>query len=118
MFTSVHRRHLKPWIYVLVAVQLLLAAPAMANPGGFAAASTSAMCDHIAAAVSAEQCPCCPAGAQSMRDCLAACTLAAAATPPVMVTVITPDPAQQVASVPMRVRLSFSNPPLKPPPIA
>jgi hypothetical protein len=100
----------KPLVYLLVVAQLLLAVPAMAfatggDPMGMAAMSTS---DH---------CHCCPAGAQSMQDCLAACTLAAAAAPTMQGAACTMALPARV-DVPLPAPLdSVSIPPLKPPPI-
>ena len=62
-------------------------------------------------------CPCCPDGADSLRDCLAACTLAVAALPETQVLARAVVPALRIDAAPSAPLLSLSDPPLKPPPI-
>jgi len=107
-------------VRVLVVAQLLSVAP-------FASALPAA--DHADAMPCAEamsmsnmsadkdDCPCCPDGADSLRDCLASCTLAAVALPDTPVLARAPVPALRVESGPSAPPHSLSDPPLKPPPI-
>jgi hypothetical protein len=116
MFTCVDRRNFKPWVYVVVAAQLFLTLPATSSSLGAAVSAAAAPCDQMASA-SNDDCPCCPDGVQSMRDCLVTCTMAAAATPPAIPDASAPRPRQQVPALEFRLKFAASDPPLKPPPI-
>jgi hypothetical protein len=123
MFTPVKRWN-RILVRVLAVAQLLAAVPfANALPAHGADAMPCAgvmdMASMPAHAASAHtnDCPCCPDGADSLRDCLASCTLAAVALPaaPVFARVLAPPSRVEAApSAPLR---SLSDPPLKPPPI-
>jgi hypothetical protein len=108
---DVRKSLLKPLVYVLVAAQLLLAVPAMAATITFAQGAPSS------AATSGDQCPCCPDGADSMKDCLASCTLAAAALPDTQAPARMSAPHLRVDAAPAAPLVPLSDPPLKPPPI-
>jgi hypothetical protein len=119
MVSPVRKRLFKPLAYALVAAQLLLAVPAMAFSGATPGPSSSIPCDQMdmAAASANDHCPCCPDGAQAMQDCLASCTLAAAAMPCTYVSTRTVTPPLRVAATPTAPLNTVSDPPLKPPPI-
>jgi hypothetical protein len=94
---------------VLVVAQLLAAAPfASAQPVTMAMSNMPADMDD---------CPCCPAGADSLRDCLAACTLAVAALPEIPIPIRAATPALRIDAALSVAPHSLSEPPLKPPPI-
>ena len=114
---AVRKSLLKPLVYVLVAAQLLLSVPAMSFAQGASSASASVPCDEMQSMTSSDHCPCCPDGADSMKDCLASCTLAAAALPVAQVSTRTVTPPLRVAATPSAPLKSISDPPLKPPPI-
>jgi hypothetical protein len=107
-------------VRVLVVAQLLSVAPfATAMP---AAEHTDAMPCAEAMNMSSMpadkgDCPCCPDGADSLRDCLASCTLAAVALPDTPVLARAPVPALRVDAAPSTPLHFLSDPPLKPPPI-
>jgi hypothetical protein len=107
----VRKSLVKPLIYVLVAAQLMLAVPAMG--------SSSTPCEQMgmAAASTVDHCPCCPDGAQSMKECLATCTLAVAALPGMQVSSHSSAPSVRVDAPLSAPPDSLSEPPLKPPPI-
>jgi len=113
----VRKSIVKPLAFLLVAAQLLLAVPAMALAQSTWATADSNPCDEMMGSTTSDECPCCPDGADSMKDCLASCTLAAVASSDV------PLPARPVASslrvegLPSAPLLSAADPPLKPPPI-
>ena len=96
-FTSVNRWQ-RILVRVLVVAQLLAAAP-------------------FASAQPVDDCPCCPAGADSLRDCLAACTLAVAALPEILIPIRAATPALRIDTALSTALHSLSDPPLKPPPI-
>ena len=109
--SGVRYRLLKPLVYLLVAAQLLLAVPV--------GASVATPCDEMemAGTNDSDPCPCCPDGADSMKDCLASCTLAAIAAPATQVLARASAPSLRVESEPSAPLVSLSDPPLKPPPI-
>lgn len=108
-------------VRVLVAAQLLAAAPfasALPAVAGHADASPCAEMMGMAATPADDgECPCCPDGTDSLRDCLVACTLAAAALPDTRVFSRVTGPSLRVAAPPTATLVSLSEPPLKPPPI-
>jgi len=109
------RRLARPLAFLVIAAQLLLAVPAMANATVSAAAATEMHCDHMKAHGDAP-CPCCPDGASSMADCLVACMLTAVAAPAIFVAAV------DVPNAPAFVQTTFAvdsyfQPPLNPPPI-
>ena len=112
-------------VRVLVVAQLLSAAPlASASPIDRADAMPCAgmmdmagMPDMASTPDDTDECPCCPDGAGSMRDCLTSCTLSVAALPATPVLSRAPAPALRVESAPSAPLRSLSDPPLKPPPI-
>jgi len=119
---SVHRiakRLARPLAFVLIAAQLLLAVPAMAHAQVTAGAATQSHCQGMDMGMDndSDQCPCCPDGANSMSDCLTSCTLIAAIVPTLQFDSV-PAPTAQVYLEPARLTPTFSEPPLKPPPIA
>jgi hypothetical protein len=93
---------------LLIVTQLLLAIPA----SGLARAAAGSAMGH-----EDPHCPCCPAGANSMTDCLVGCTLATAIAPSAsygrVISISRAEFGDPVASFDTR-----SDPPLKPPPIA
>lgn len=99
----------KPLAVILIATQLLLAIPASASGSG------EPPCAGMASSAT-HHCPCCPSGADSMKDCLAACTLAAAITPDLLVIRVSPAALPAVREI-VPGFASASDPPLKPPPI-
>jgi len=102
----VRRRWLKPLLYWLIALQLLLSATVVS-----ALTSHGTGCAQIG-----DHCPCCPDGVVSTADCLSACT-AASAPPPVSNLTVTVA-ARSEAPVQASTRLEQpGEPPLKPPPI-
>ena len=109
------RRLAKPLVLLLVAVQLLLAVPAMASALVTRAAAEEMPCAGMQMSGD-HHCPCCPDGVDSMSDCLASCLLAVAATPVISVAHIATSPDVPFIE-PARLADSSSDPPLKPPPI-
>lgn len=110
------RRFSQALIYVLIAAQLLLAVPAMASAHIGATAAHEMPCDEMPMPADGHPCPCCPDGADSMTDCLVACTLAATAAPSISISQVTLAPAPLI----VEIFHSFdtpSEPPIKPPPI-
>ena len=106
----------KPLVFLYLVTQLLLAIPA----GAAASApvhSPQGSCAHMSSAPAHERCPCCPDGAGSMKDCLAACTLAATMTAP-QITVPVVHSRQAVFPILTLDAAWTADPPLKPPPIA
>jgi hypothetical protein len=119
MFTPV-KRWQRILVRVLVVAQLLSAAPLVsARPAADRADAMPCadMMDMSAMPAHADHCPCCPDGADSLRDCLTSCTLAAVALPDTFVFSRTPVPALRVDAAPSAPLHSLSDPPLKPPPI-
>jgi hypothetical protein len=111
------RQFIKPLCFVLVAAQLLAGFPAVSAAQAPVAAGTHVPCDQMGSAPHDDGCPCCPDGADSMKDCLVMCTLAAAVTPSVVVISVTRAHAAVVIGFPDYLT-TLSDPPLKPPPIA
>ena len=106
-------------IRLLVTAQLLAVAPlANALPAESGDATPCAgMMDMASLTDDTNNCPCCPDGADSMRDCLVSCTLAATALPVIPHLSRAPaDPLRVRATLAAPFR-SVSDPPLKPPPI-
>jgi len=97
---------MKPLIYWLVALQLLLSAPVVS--------ALTASGTHCAAF--RNHCPCCPDGVVGMADCLSACS-AAAAPPPVCNAVIAEVASSEAPAQAVRRLDTLDEPPLKPPPI-
>jgi hypothetical protein len=97
----VRNKFLKPLVYLLIAAQLLLAVPAMG----------------ALSATDADACPCCPAGADSMNDCLASCTLSAVALQNAQVLAHVSASSMRLEALPSAPPASLAEPPLKPPPI-
>jgi hypothetical protein len=120
MFTPVNRWK-RILVRVLVAAQLLAAAPfASASPAASDHADASPCAEMMGmAALAADEgdCPCCPDGTDSLRDCLVACTLAAAAICETPVFARAPEPSLRVDAPPTAPLHSLTDPPLKPPPI-
>jgi hypothetical protein len=116
-FAGVHKRLLKPLVYLLVAAQLLLAVPAMASAQSVTAESASIPCDEMPGMGEGDECPCCPDGVDSMKDCLVSCMLAAVAAPSTGVSTHVTAPNVRVDSTIFAPLVSPSDPPLKPPPI-
>jgi hypothetical protein len=111
-------KHLsRPIALLVVAAQLLLALPAVADMPAPSPAGTHAPCDEMPAGNHEDGCPCCPDGSGSMRGCLAMCTIAAAISPSVFAVGVAPSPWLPFADLPERPTL-LSDPPLNPPPIA
>jgi hypothetical protein len=107
-------------VRVLVVAQLLSAVPlASAQPASDSTDEMpcAEMMDMAAMPADADECPCCPDGADSLRDCLTSCTLAALAVPDVHVFARAPVPVLRVDAAPTAPLRPLSDPPLKPPPI-
>lgn len=111
------RRLTKPLTCLLIAAQLLLAVPAMATASVASASSSQTPCDGMPMPGGDDHCPCCPDGVNSMKGCLASCLLAAIVTPAIVILQIDSLPAEPFADIPHTLN-AFSDPPLKPPPIA
>jgi len=112
-FAGVRRlaRYLLP---MLAAAQLLLAVPAMASvPANSDGASP---CDHMAM-TGDHDCPCCPDGTESMKDCLTSCLLAALITSDVAPVIAMAHVPAEYVDAAYRIP-SPADPPVKPPPIA
>jgi hypothetical protein len=119
MLASVKRWH-RILVRVLVVAQLLSAAPlASALPAAEHADEMpcAGMMDMASLPADSDACPCCPDGADSLRECLVSCTLAAAALPDSLVLPRAAAPALRVDAAPSAPLRSLSDPPLKPPPI-
>lgn len=99
---------------LLAAAPLASALPAADHDGSMPCAGHM---DMAAMQADKDNCPCCPDAATSLRDCLAACTLAVAALPTTQVLPRAPEPATRVDEAPAAPLVSLSDPPLKPPPI-
>jgi hypothetical protein len=117
MVSRVHKRLLKPLVYLVVAAQLLLAVPAMAYVPAATAESASMPCDEMPGMGGGDDCPCCPEGVDSMKDCLVSCMLAAVAAPSAEIVARVIAPASRVDSTLFTPLVSLADPPLKPPPI-
>jgi hypothetical protein len=111
---TVRRRWFKPLVYVLVAAQLLLAAPIVSA----AAKATAMPCgDSMTMPGSASHdCGCCPGDVTSMGDCMSACT-AVQAPPPAIAVVASAITFTDASAPPVVAVTEFGDPPLKPPPI-
>ncbi len=119
MFTPVNRWH-RILVRVLVVAQLLSAAPlASALPAADHADAMpcAGMMDMASTPADSHDCPCCPDGADSLRDCLVSCTLAVAALPDIRILPRAAAVASRVDAAPPAPLHSLSDPPLKPPPI-
>jgi hypothetical protein len=105
----------KPLAFLYVAVQLMLAVPAVATaPTG----TRHTPCAQMAGVpMHDEHCPCCPEGSASMKDCLASCTLAATMSVSTLHVPAIPE-RTQITSTPVSATPWISEPPLKPPPIS
>ena len=113
---------MNPWqrilVRVLVVAQLFAAVPlASAQPAAGAGEMPCAEQMGMAMPAATDECPCCPDGEGSLRDCLTSCTLAALALPDTLVFARAPVPALRVDAAPSAPLHSISDPPLKPPPI-
>jgi hypothetical protein len=111
----------RPVALLVVVAQLLLVIPVL-NSSAMAAAHTPASgthspCDEMPARGHDGDCPCCPDGAGSMKDCQAMCSLAASVAPSVIVVAITPSHEAPRADITAPVTF-LAEPPLQPPPIA
>jgi hypothetical protein len=107
-------------VRVLVVAQLLSAVP-LASAQSAADRADEMPCAEMmgmaAVPADSDDCPCCPDGADSLRDCLTSCTLAALALPDTHVFARAPVPILRVDAAPSARLISLSDPPLKPPPI-
>ena len=106
----------KPVALLVIAAQLLLGLPAMANAHIAVSSGTHVPCDEMAT-THHDGCPCCPDDSGSLKDCLAMCSLAAAVTPSAFVLAVTRTRVAALVEVPDVVS-TLADPPLKPPPIA
>jgi hypothetical protein len=107
----------RPILFVLVAAQLLQAVPVMASAQASGSSHHEMPCDEMPAPADDGSCPCCPDGADSMKDCLAACTLAVAIAPSIFSVHVVSSVAEAFVDSSYRATAP-SDPPLKPPPIA
>jgi len=110
-------RRLAPiMIPMLIAMQVLLAIPAIGLAHAAVSQGTHGSCHEGAMPAERQHCPCCPEGAKSMSGCLVACALAAGITSsPALLRSSSASCAEYADIVP-----SFDTrfePPLKPPPI-
>jgi hypothetical protein len=107
----------RPLVFLLVAVQLLLAAPmasALTRDGLTQVSSTAAAPAH--GDHEADDCPCCPDNVTSGLDCLAACGPAAALPVPLLLLAIPSTAPFSAMSKPL-IYAPPADPPLNPPPI-
>lgn len=104
----------KPLAFLLLATQLLLAMPVGASS---ASGTQSGACATMAESHADGHCPCCPDGVSTLKDCLAACTLAATMTS-FHVTVPVVRSHDAVMPLPGIPAAWAADPPLKPPPIS
>jgi len=103
----------KSLVFLFLAMQLLLAMPAGASTQG----TPKSPCAAMAGMQADGHCPCCPDGVSTLKDCLAACTLAATMTTAhLAIPVVRSHDA--VISRPSAPATWGSDPPLKPPPLA
>ena len=110
----------RPVACVVIAAQLLLVVPSMAHapdPGAITAKHCEEMPGSMSGTAHDDDCPCCPDGAGSLRDCLTMCSLAAAVAPSEFVVAVTPSHATPFVEY-TADPTSLADPPLKPPPIA
>jgi hypothetical protein len=117
MFAPVKHRLTRPFVYLLVAAQLLLSVPVTAaSAAGKSDHATAPCAGEMTHADDSSKCPCCPDGV-SMDACLATC-VASVAVAPAMHAIATPAQADLIAVAPIANHARFADPPLKPPPIA
>jgi len=107
----------RPLLFVFVAAQLLQAVPVMASAPASGSSHHEMPCDQVPTPAGDDSCPCCPDGADSMKDCLASCTLAAAIAPSIFIVHVVPSVSEAFVDSSYRAT-ALSGPPLKPPPIA
>jgi hypothetical protein len=111
------RKFATPLAFVVIAAHLLLAVPAMASAPAAGPATAEMHCDGMDMSGGDHPCPCCPDGAGSMTDCLVSCLLAAATTPTILTMQVESISTESCVELPHAAQ-AFSDPPLKPPPIA
>jgi hypothetical protein len=119
MFPSVTRRAKKPLVYLLAALQLLLAAPAATALSGapMGAGIAEAPCaEGMTPETDSRHCPCCPDGVKSNAACLASCTAAVAAMSTIA-AVFARQPIVDRLTTQFVFVAGSGDPPLKPPPI-
>jgi hypothetical protein len=109
------RRFVKPLSYLLIAAQLLLVVPAVAMSQVAGSAAADMPCNGMPMG-DGDHCPCCPDGVDSMRDCLASCMLAVAATPADLTVHVLALPYFGFTE-PGYAAGTTTDPPLNPPPI-
>jgi hypothetical protein len=109
-------RFSKALVYVLIAAQLLLAVPAIATAHSTGAAAAEQACDEMPMPAGHHDCPCCPDGSDSMTGCLVSCTLGATAAATISTVPMATATAQPYFEIPHTLD-TFSDPPIKPPPI-
>lgn len=107
----------RPLLFALVAAQLLQAVPVMASTQASGSSHHEMPCDQLPTPADDGSCPCCPDGADSMKNCLASCTLAAAIAPSIFIVHVVSSVSEAFVDSSYRVT-ALSDPPLKPPPIA
>lgn len=122
IFGAVKFRRVRPLVYVLVALQLLLSVPmASAWAAGVAAEAETAQsmpCDDtMPPEHHSKHCPCCPDGAVDSLDCQAACAASVAALPGMHFVLSNSAAIPSLEPQPVNFLL-LADPPLKPPPIA
>ncbi|MFO1505174.1 MAG: hypothetical protein U1F39_15410 [Steroidobacteraceae bacterium] len=115
-------RILRPLVYALVAVQLLLSVPVAtawaAEVTAQAPTAQSMPCDdmNMPGEGHSEHCPCCPEGSTGAMDCQTAC--AASVGLFMVARFLLPSPVAVPTVEPLPVIfLPLADPPLKPPPI-
>jgi hypothetical protein len=117
----VKRRTFRPFVYALVAAQLLLSVP-MAQAGVTAVSSETDSiqalpCDEMPSTEQhAKHCPCCPDGATDTMDCQNVCATSVAVV--YIARFFLSDSAVGPIAEPLLVIFQpLADPPLKPPPI-
>lgn len=115
-------RKIRPLVYVLVALQLLLSVPmASAWATGVTAGAETAQSmpcdDEMPPEHHSKHCPCCPDGAVDSLDCQAACAASIAALPGMHFVLSNSAAIPTLEPQPVNF-LPLADPPLKPPPIA
>lgn len=108
------RSLVKSLAFLFLATQLLLAMPAGATS---ASGKPAGACATMPGVQADGHCPCCPDGVSTLKDCLAACTLAAAMTSSAIIVPVVRSHAD-VIPLPVTPGPSAADPPIKPPPIA
>lgn len=122
IFGAVKPRRIRPLVYVMVALQLLLSVPmAPAWAAGVTAetdVARSMPCDGtMPAEQQSKHCPCCPDGAVDLLECHAACAASVAVF--LVNHLVLANTAAIPSAEPQPVNfLPLADPPLKPPPIA